>query len=189
MSEQNKGKVKFFSKPPKGKMTTLFVVFLWIILWNVIYQALHHQLSELPIPIENWSFFICVTVFFMQEELSLMQRFWHTLVGGAVGLFLACAVVGGCTLLAKAGLSSLLAVIIMLIITIGMLILLHPYCPMVFNNVGFIYFIVSLIDSSSTIEMLPSNLVSLGAGSICLNLGVIAVLTILKTVKAKKSSK
>lgn len=184
----NNNKLTFFAKPAKGKMTTLFVVFLWIVLWNIIYQLIHPYLHDSPLMIENWAFFISVTIFFMQEELTPKQRFWHTLVGGAVGLLLAAGVVIGCTKLMALGLSHTLSICILLIAAIAMLILLHPYMPMFFNNVGFCYFIVSLIDSSKTVEKLPDHLVSLLLGSICLNLGVIGVLHILKTVKAKKSS-
>lgn len=184
----NNNKLTFFAKPAKGKMTTLFVVFLWIVLWNIIYQLIHPYLHDSPLMIENWAFFISVTIFFMQEELTPKQRFWHTLVGGAVGLLLAAGVVIGCSKLMALGLSHTLSICILLIAAIAMLILLHPYMPMFFNNVGFCYFIVSLIDSSKTVEKLPDHLVSLLLGSICLNLGVIGVLHILKTVKAKKSS-
>ena len=184
----NNNKLTFFAKPAKGKMTTLFVVFLWIVLWNIIYQLIHPYLHDSPLMIENWAFFISVTIFFMQEELTPKQRFWHTLIGGAVGLLLAAGVVIGCTKLMALGLSHTLSICILLIAAIAMLILLHPYMPVFFNNVGFCYFIVSLIDSSKTVEKLPDHLISLLLGSICLNLGVIGVLHILKTVKAKKSS-
>ena len=187
MSENN-NKLTFFAKPAKGKMTTLFVVFLWIIFWNVIYQIIHPHLHDSPLSIESWAFFISVTIFFMQEELTPKQRFWHTLVGGAVGLLIAAGVVLGCKQLMALGLSHLPAICIVLIIAIAMLIMLHPYMPMFFNNVGFCYFIVSLIDSSKTVEKLPDHLFSLLLGSICLNLGVIGVLRLLKKVKAKKAN-
>ena len=169
-------------------MTTLFVVFLWIVLWNIIYQLIHPHLHDSPLMIENWAFFISVTIFFMQEELTAKQRFWHTLFGGAVGLLLAAGVVLGCKQLMALGLSHTLSICILLIAAIAMLILLHPYMPVFFNNVGFCYFIVSLVDSSKTVEKLPDHLISLLLGSIFLNLGVIGILHILKTVKTKKSS-
>ena len=187
MTKDN-NKLTFFSKPPKGKMTTLFVVFLWIVLWNIIYQLIHPHLHDSPLMIENWAFFISVTIFFMQEELTAKQRFWHTLIGGAVGLLLAAGVVLGCKQLMALGLSHTLSICILLIAAIAMLILLHPYMPVFFNNVGFCYFIVSFVDSSKTVEKLPDHLISLLLGSIFLNLGVIGILHILKTVKTKKSS-
>lgn len=73
--------LKFFAKPPKGKMKGLLIVFAWIILWNFIYQAVHGAWHDMPIA--NWAFFISVTIFFMQEELTYKARFWHTLIGGA----------------------------------------------------------------------------------------------------------
>lgn len=186
-------KLTLFKKPNKAKMTGLFLVFLWIVLWNVIYQVLHHRglLEFGSVEIKNWSFFIAVTIFFMQEELSYLERFVHTLVGGIVGLLLGCCVpLGVKFLMTSAGMTdSTGAIIIMLVIAIAALILLNPICPIVFNNVGFCYFIISLINSSTAVEELPSNIASLVAGSICLNLGCIAILTLYKKAIAKKKSK
>ncbi len=188
--ENQKQKFKLIHKPAKGKMTGLFIVFLWIILWNIIYQILHGAglLHFGGIEILNWSFFISVTIFFMQEELTYKERFWHTLIGGAVGLLIAAGVVTGTKLLMSSGLGHVPAVSIMLVIAIAILILANPYLPMIFNNVGFCYFIVSLIDSKSTIEHLPSNLVSLLLGSLILNLGCSFLLTLYIKNKKKKAA-
>lgn len=182
-----KKKLTIISKPPKGKMTGLLIVFAWIILWNIIYQACHDILTSGPIQVINWSFFISVTIFFMQEELTYKERFWHTLCGGAVGLLIAAGVVKGCVALMGAGLEHFPAICIMLVIAIAALILLHPYLPMFFNNVGFCYFIISLINSKETISSLPSNLLSLLLGSIILNLGCSALLTLYINNKKKKA--
>ena len=180
-------KFKLLHKPPKGKMTGLLIVFAWIILWNVIYQACHDILTSGSVQVINWSFFISVTIFFMQEELSYKDRFLHTLFGGAVGLLIAAGVVKGCVALMGVGLSHFAAISILLVIAIGALILLHPYLPMFFNNVGFCYFIISLINSKETISSLPSNLLSLLLGSIILNLGCSALLTLYINNKKKKA--
>lgn len=182
-------KLKLFAKPPKGKMTVLFAVFVWIMIWNIIYQVAHGAglWENWPFSVENWAFFISVTIFFMQEELTPKQRFFHTLCGGAVGLLLAAGVVIGCKALMTAGLGHVPAISVCLLCAIAVLILLAPYCPIFINNVGFCYFIVSLINSSETVSKLPSHLISLLLGSICLNLGVIGVLTLLKKAKAKKA--
>ena len=101
-------KLSFFNKPKKAKMIGLLIVFLWIILLNVIYQILHAKgLTHIGgLEIVNWSFFLSVTVFFMQEELSYKERFLTTLLGGAVGLppYLSlAAVVTGSALFGVAG--------------------------------------------------------------------------------------
>lgn len=187
-----KKKMKIIARPPKGKMMGLFLVFLWIVLWNVIFQVMHHAglLEFGGIEIKNWSFFIAVTIFFMQEELNYNERFFYTLVGGTVGLLLGVCVPSGVKFMMGLGMTnSTFAIIIMLVIAIAALILLNPVCPMVFNNVGFCYFIISLINSSNAVEELPSNIVSLVAGSICLNLGCIGILTLYKKQMAKKRSK
>ena len=182
--------LSFIGKPKKAKMLGLLIVFAWIILWNVIYQLLHTKgLTHIAgLEIVNWSFFISVTIFFMQEELSYKDRFFTTLLGGAVGLLIAAGVVKGTGLLMAAGVSHVLAISMLLIVAIAALILLQPVFPFLFNNVGFCYFIVSLINSKETISALPSNLFSLLLGSIILNLGCGLILTLYKKQMAKKKS-
>lgn len=183
---EKKHDLKFFAKPAKGKMKGLLIVFAWIMLWNLIYQAVHGAWHELPIA--NWAFFISVTIFFMQEELTYKARFWHTLIGGAVGLLLAAGLVGVNVLLTKSGVPSLVSIMIPLTVCIAALILLNPYLPVFFNNVGFCYFIISLIDAKSSIEKLPIYLLSLLLGSICLNLGCSGLLALYQKAMKKKAA-
>ena len=182
-------KLQFFNKPKKAKLMGLLLVFCWIILWNVIYQLLHAKgwTHIGGLEIVNWSFFISVTIFFMQEELSYKERFLTTLLGGAVGLLIAAGVVKGTVLLMGAGASHALGVSVMLIIAIAALILLQPVLPYLFNNVGFCYFIISLISSKETIANLPSNLFSLLLGSLILNLGCSLILNLYKKAMMKKA--
>ena len=178
--------LKFFAKPPKGKMKGLLIVFAWIILWNFIYQAVHGAWHDMPIA--NWAFFISVTIFFMQEELTYKARFWHTLIGGAVGLLLAAGLVTVDVLLVKSGVPHLAAVMIPLTVCIAALILLNPYLPVFFNNVGFCYFIISLINAKAAVEKLPVYLLSLLLGSIFLNLGCSGLLALYKKAMMKKAA-
>ncbi len=179
--------LKFLSKPPKGKMKGLLIVFAWIILWNIIYQVIHGAWHDMPIA--NWAFFISVTIFFMQEELTYKARFVHTLVGGAVGLLLAAGLVAVYAALAKSGVSPLAAISVPLVVCIAALILLNPYLPVVFNNVGFCYFIVALIDAESAITKLPVYLLSLLLGSLILNLGCSGLLSLYQKIAMKKAVK
>ena len=164
-------KFKLLHKPAKGKMGGLLIVFLWIAIWNVVYQAVHGLWAESEIQIVNWAFFAAVTLFFMQEELTYKERFWHTMVGGTVGLVLAAGVGFVCTVLITGGMNHTLAVCIPLVAVIAALILAHPYLPMIFNNVGFIYLIVAFVESDKVVSNLPSYIVSLVLGSLILNLG------------------
>lgn len=181
----NNEKFKLLHKPPKGKMGGLLIVFIWIAIWNIIYQFVHDAWHDMPIV--NWAFFISVTIFFMQEELTYKQRFWHTLVGGAVGLLLA----AGVSILARQlmgfGLSHAIAVSIPLLVVIAMLILLHPYLPLFFNNVGFCYLIIAFIESGKIVEQLPNYLLSLLLGSICLNLGCSVLIGFYTKQRKKKA--
>lgn len=170
-NEIKKEGFKLLHKPAKGKMGALIIVFAWIAIWNVIYQAAHGLWADSSIQIVNWAFFAAVTLFFMQEELTYKQRFWHTMVGGTVGLIIAAGIGFVCTALMQKGVGHVTAVSVPLVIAIAVLILAHPYLPMIFNNVGFIYLIVAFVESEKIVSSLPSYIVSLVLGSVILNLG------------------
>lgn len=190
MSQTNEKKsIKLLHKPPKGKLPALCLVFLWIALWNVIFQALHDVMPHEGLRVINWAFFISVAVFFLQEELTYKERFWYTLCGGTVGLLLAAAVSFFAKLLMGLGLSHFAAVCIPLVIIIGILILTRPFIPMFFNDVGFVYLICSFIESDKMVANLPSHLLSLVLGSIILNLGASGLITLYKKYMAKKRAK
>ena len=191
--ETNNGKFKLLHKPTKTKMQVLSLVFVWIAIWNVIYQYLHgagflhFEIGGISLAVENWAFFAAVTLFFMQEELSYKDRFWHTLCGGTVGLLLAGGVVATVHLLMGKGLDHATAASIPLVIVVGALILLHPYIPLFFNNVGFIYLIVAFVKSDVMLENLPTYIFSLVLGSIILNLGCSVIITTFTKHAQKKA--
>lgn len=186
MAKETK-KLKIFHKPEKGKMGALLIVFAWIAIWNIIYQAVHGLWADSSIQIVNWAFFIATTLFFMQEELTYKERFWHTVIGGTVGLLLAAGIGIVCTVMMKNGVSYVPAVCIPLVISVALLILLNPYLPAVFNNVGFAYLIVAFIESDKVVSMLPSYIVSLVLGSVILNLGCSLLINAYTKVLTKKA--
>ncbi len=186
-NNQAKENFKLLHKPAKGRMGALLVTFVWIALWNIIYQAVHGLWADSSIQIVNWAFFATVTLFFMQEELTYKQRFWHTLVGGAVGLLFAAAIGYICVALMGKGVSYLVAVAIPLVISIAMLILLNPYLPLFFNNVGFIYLIIAFVEADYVVSKLPSYLLSLLLGSLILNLGCTFLLNAYTKAMTKKA--
>lgn len=191
-------KIKFFQKPAKGFLPILWLIIGWVVLWNVIYQILAHVVRSDgttlvqfgSIKIVAWAFFITITIFFMQEELSNKDRFLTTLFGGAVGILLGWGVVSGTTALAAAGVTPVLALCIFLAIAITMLIMLPPYMPYLFNNVGFCYFIIYFVFTEITeeveaISVIPSLLISLALGSIIMNLGCMLLLRIYENCRRK----
>lgn len=195
MSHDTNGKFKLLHKPTKTKMQVLSLVFVWIAVWNVIYQylhgagLLHFELGNLSLGVENWAFFAAVTLFFMQEELSYKDRFWHTLCGGTVGLLLAGGVVATVHFLMGKGLDHATAASIPLVAVVGALILLHPYIPLFFNNVGFIYLIVAFVKSDVMLENLPTYIFSLILGSLILNLGCSVIINKFTAYAQKKAAK
>lgn len=195
MSHETNGKFKLIQKPTKTKMQVLSLVFIWIAIWNVVYQylhgagLLHFEIGSLSLGVENWAFFAAVTLFFMQEELTYKDRFWHTLCGGTVGLLLAGGVVATVHLLMGKGLDHATAASIPLVIVVAALILLHPVIPLFFNNVGFIYLIVAFVKSDVMLENLPTYIFSLLLGSLILNLGCSVIITSFMKGVQKKAAK
>ena len=189
-------KIKVFQKPAKGFLPMLWLITGWVVLWNVVYQILaaNGLVQFGSIKIVAWAFFITITIFFMQEELGNRDRFFTTLFGGAVGILLGWCVVSGTTALAAAGWNPTLALCIFLAIAITMLIMLPPYMPYFFNNVGFIYFIVYFVfieiseEELAEISVVPSLLISLVLGSIIMNLGCMLMLRIYSNCR-KNSTK
>ena len=174
--------------PKKGKMGGLFIVFVWIAIWNIAYQLLHGIWHDWDIQIVNWAFFASVTLFFMQEELTYKERFWYTLIGGNVGLLLAAGVIISSKTLTGFGLDHTVAVTLSLLVCVAVLILANPYLPMIFNNVGFIYFIVSFVKTDEVISKLPSHMLSLLLGSVILNIGCSVLLNAYKKKLSKNSA-
>ncbi len=194
MSHEISNKLIVFGKPTKAKIKILTIVFLWIALCNVVYQylhaadLLHFEIGSLHLGVENWAFFAAVTLFFLQEELSYKNRFWHTLVGGTVGLLLAAALVVITGALQGQGLDHATAICIPLMVILAVLIIASPFAPMIFNNVGFIYFIVALIKSGELIHNLPSYIFSLVLGSLILNLGCSVLINAATKAMQKKAA-
>lgn len=180
--------MKFVNKPAEGKMPVLAIIFSWVALWNIVFQIAEHLWEG--IPIISWSFFICLTVFFMQEELKLWERFWATLIGGTVGLLCAWVLVQSKVFLVYSlGFNPVISTCIPLLIILALIIFLAPVIPYIFNNVGFCYFIIALINGSAFVG--KSGLVYLGKlelslilGNILLNIGSILLIT--AYMKAKK---
>ncbi len=192
MSQTNENKkIKLLHKPPKGKLPALCLVFLWIALWNSIFQLLEitHIMPHEGLRLVNWAFFMTVAVFFLQEELTYKERFWYTLCGGTVGLLLAACVGLGKGFFVNLGLPELAATCIPLVTIIGVLILTRPFIPMFFNDVGFVYLICSFINKKTMLADLPSHLISLVLGSIILNLGATGIILLYRKHMAKKRAK
>ena len=191
----NKGgimkKIKVFQKLVKGFLPILWLITGWVVLWNVIYQILaaNGLVQFGSIKIVTWAFFLTITVFFMQEELSNKDRFFTTLFGGAVGILLGWGVISGTKALAGTGLNPTFALCIFLAIAITMLIMLHPFMPYFFNNVGFCYFVIYFVfmeipeEELAEISVIPSLLISLALGSIIMNLGCMLLLRIYKNCR------
>jgi hypothetical protein len=166
-------------KVTKNQMIIQFCVFLWIVLCNLVVQSFLQPLGK--IGFANWSFFLANILFFLMEEPSYKDRFLKVLYGSLVGLISAYLLVMVFTVLAKSGVNPTVSVMIPLTVVLFMIINLHPIFPKVFNNIGFAYFTIALIDAATAYSNITGYVVSAVAGNIIAN-GV-AVLIILGFTK------
>lgn len=166
-------------KISREKMVIQFCVFLWIVLCNLIVQAFMEPLHE--IGYTNWSFFLANVLFFLLEDPSYKDRFLKVLFGSMVGLIGAYLLAMIYTILAENGVSHLFSVMIPLTIVLFLIINLHPIFPKIFNNIGFAFFTIALIDAAGAYSHITGYIVSALAGNLIVN-GV-AVLIIIELMK------
>jgi hypothetical protein len=182
----------FSEKVPKNVMIIQFFVFLWIVLCNLIIQSFLQPLED--IGYINWSFFLANILFFLIEEPNYKDRFLKVLFGSLVGLLSAYFLAIIYTILEKSGMNPIVSIMIPLTIVLFLIINLHPIYPMVFNNIGFAYFVIALINAAAAYSKISDYIISAVAGNIIVN--GIAVLIIIgltkylaKTPSIKKEKK
>jgi hypothetical protein len=166
-------------KVSKEKMVIQFTVFLWIVLCNLVVQAFLEPLHE--IGFTNWSFFLANVLFFLLEDPSYKDRFLKVLFGSSIGLIGAYLLAIIYTILSENGVGHLWAVMIPLTIVLFLIINLHPIFPKVFNNIGFAFFTIALIDAAGAYSHITGYIVSAVAGNLIVN--GIAVLIIMELMK------
>ncbi|WP_066304396.1 hypothetical protein [Bacillus sp. FJAT-29814] len=167
------------AKISKEKMIIQFTVFMWIVLCNLVVQSFLEPLHE--IGFTNWSFFLANILFFLLEDPSYKDRFLKVLFGSLVGLIGAYLLAIIYTILVENGVSHLFSVMIPLTIVLFLIINLHPILPKVFNNIGFAFFTIALIDAAGAYSHITGYIVSAVAGNLIVN-GV-AVLIIIELMK------
>lgn len=151
-------------KPEAGEMKIQAAVFVWIVLVNLAVQIWSAPLAGIGFC--SWAFFLNSVLYFLSGEEDPKKRFLEVLLGSACGILLAAGLVLAAVELQETGLGQVAATMVPLVLCLALMILLHPYCPLVLNNAGFGYFIVALIHAESAAENVLPYLGSHVAGQV-----------------------
>ena len=173
------GNTMKLNKVSKNVLIIQLFVFLWIVLCNLLVQSFHLPLEK--IGYVNWSFFLANILFFILEEPDYKERFLKVLFGSLVGLISAYILAIVYTILAENGVNQVVSIMIPLTLVLFLIINLHPILPRFFNNIGFAYFLIALINPTAAYGHIVGYVSSVVAGNIIVN-GV-AVLIIIGLTK------
>ena len=162
------------SNRTKNKVIVSSVVLIWILICNIIIHINSSWLAALGFT--NWAFFLVNILFFLLEEKNIKKKFVFVLAGSAVGIIVAGLFSKCFILLNNTGASEFICFLIPLVLSLGMIIVLHPIWPEFFNGCGFAYFMVALIDPLSAWSCMPQYLFSMAAGHIVLNIVALIII-------------
>jgi len=181
--------MKLFVKPPATVLKIKCVIFVWIVLCNLIVQGFHHELEHFGIA--AWNIFLVNIMFFLMEEDPYKVRWIKCFCGIIVGLTGAWALCMIKVYLVGAGLPDVAATMIPLAIMLFLIIIGNSFVPYVFNNVGFGYFTVGLINPQLTCQHLGTYMLGGILGNLIINgIAVIIITNMVKyfTQKAKATT-
>ena len=185
-------------KVTKPQMITQTTVCIWIIVCNLIVNLL--ALPEHGIHYVNWCFFMSNILFFICTEENMKKRFMIVGLGSIVGVVLAALTTLVLALLwteqgMGGSMSFVPSLMIPLAVSLAILIILHPICPVNFHNYGFVFYLVALTVmenepwGGNPLSNLPAYIVSLVLGHVIVNGGSLIIITSLRKYFAKKAQK
>lgn len=163
-------------KNPKiTKLIHLSYIFLWVITVTLVghFIGIH----------STWVYSLTVPLFFLMEGTE-KDKVLSIFCGGATGLLLTYVMCLGIKVTSPV-LGELWGYLICVTIAIGVLMLLMPFARYFFNNVGFVYLIVSVIDTKAFCADIVTLLVSFFVGGAIYVGGALAIVHLLK-YRAKK---
>ena len=147
------------------------MLLVWILIVNSILHVVGFEYS--------WLIFLSNIMLFTMEG-DIKDRFVSVELGGLVGMVFTVIALLAITFLTPV-LGSFFGFLIPLAVVLFVLIILHPYAPKVFNNVGFAYLTVACIDAETFAANLPLFFAIYILGSLAFN-GVCVLL--MKPAKA-----
>ena len=158
-----------------AKLIHLSYIFVWVIAVTLAGHFLDIH--------STWVYSLTVPLFFLLEGTA-KDKVLSIFCGGATGMiltYLMCLAIAATTPI----LGSLWSYLIFVTITIGILMLMMPFAHHFFNNVGFIYLVVSVIDTKTFCADFATLLVSFFVGGGIYVGGAIGIVAFLK-YRAKK---
>lgn len=176
-------------KMDRPSLVIHIAIIVWIALWNALALALHDQLAGLPF--RGWAFFISVTFHYFLGEGDWKNRMASVFFGGTVGILFTLMLAVVATWLETAGLGHVISVMIPLCVVLIVLILGKPYCPIVFNSVGFSYFVITTMPGvidTIVADTIPY-IISIGLGCIILGGGCELMTKLIANYYTKKAAK
>ncbi len=136
---------------------------LMLLVWILVANAFLHAISFEY----NWLIFLSNIMLFTMEG-DVKDRFISVEIGGLVGLLLTVGALLAITALTPV-LGSMAGFLIPLAVVLFLLVIVHPYAPKVFNNVGFAYLTVACIDTTAFATHIPMFFATFIVGSLIFN--------------------
>ena len=167
------------------KVTKKFLLYfrlallVWILIVNAILHAMNFEYS--------WLIFISNIMLFTMEG-DMKDRLISVEVGGLVGLAFTVFALFAITKLTPL-IGSMAGFLIPLAIVLFVLIVLHPYAPKVFNNVGFAYLTCACIDTTAFASHLGLFFATFIVGSLVFNGVCILLMKPMKSLAVKNLTK
>lgn len=146
-------------KQPKSLMLFSIILIVWILIANATIHLIGYEYG--------WVVFVSNIMLFLLPG-DLKTRFLTVEVGGFVGLVLTVGMLLAANALGGI-IGHLFGFLIPLAVVLVLLIIVHPYAPIVFNNVGFAYLICATIAIPNFVENLPSHFIGFVVGSLVFN--------------------
>ena len=176
-------------KMDRPSLVIHIAIIVWIALWNALALALHHHLEGLPF--RGWAFFISVTFYYFMEEPNWKKKMASTFFGGTVGILFTLFLVLVDVWLEGMGIGHTTAVMIPLCVVLIVLIMGKPYCPVLFNSIGFAYFVITTMPGvvDTIVEDTIPYIVSIGLGCIILCGGCQLMTKLIADYYTKKAAK
>ena len=167
---------------PKTTLYAKLLILGWIILCNLFVLMLAKPLEKLGV--SSWAIFLVNILFFLAEDVPPKKRLVMAGFGVVTGLAAAAGMSTAVGALEAAGLPGPAAAILPLSVVLAVIIIGNAYMPLVFNNIGFAYFCVSMIRPERAVSDALPNIIAGLAGNLFLN---ISCLLIARFVKRRRT--